>query len=168
MLSKVHEHIDERIAHLARAREVATVITIAPEVPASSRFAVDGSCDAGGEPLHTSRELTPIARLDDEMNVIALHAEVNDAHAVFGRANETSADGAKNPLVAQVGGAGLCPHRDVHGIRCGVAGPREVCHEPGAVSRGLSSRILTPATPLSKLEVELPRSRKSARHLELA
>src|SRR5262245_51773751 len=51
LLAPCVEHVDESMAHLARARELAGVVTVAPHASAATERAIDRLGDTNGEPL---------------------------------------------------------------------------------------------------------------------
>ncbi|HEY3357408.1 MAG TPA: hypothetical protein VGQ83_29425 [Polyangia bacterium] len=79
MVERVAEHIHEHVPHLARRREVAAVVPVAPDPPAAREEPVDGARGADGQPAQRRRERAGVARLDDQVQVITLDREVHDA-----------------------------------------------------------------------------------------
>src|SRR5689334_10999769 len=82
----VAQAVDEPIAHLSGVRELATVITIAPDRPApTAGGGVVETIRAHGEALHATCEGRVVFGFDDEMQVIALHRELDDAKVLAPR-----------------------------------------------------------------------------------
>ena len=80
MLSKVGEH--DGVSHFSWRPERAPVPAISPEAPASRQEIVDVPGDANRDAAHPARERACAFRLDDEMDVVALHGVVNYAKSV--------------------------------------------------------------------------------------
>ena len=57
------------------------MVAIAPDAAASTKDAVDGTRKTDRESTDTGDQARMIVRLDDQMNMIALNAELNDAEA---------------------------------------------------------------------------------------
>jgi hypothetical protein len=79
MLSKIHRHVDDRIADFARTRQVVSMIAITPESPALPGQSIHNACDAGCDALNAAGHAALVRGFDDKMDVIALHAEVRNA-----------------------------------------------------------------------------------------
>jgi hypothetical protein len=107
MLLEVHEHVDERVAHRARGGEGARVIAIFPHAPPPAERAVHGTGNADGEATHTTRERTGMVCLGDEVEVVVLDGELNDAKARARRRRERTADRRED-----AGGAKAAKRRD--------------------------------------------------------
>jgi hypothetical protein len=83
VLEVVREHVDERVANLARCGEVASVMAVAPDPPAlAGEEAVHTEGDADREAAHSVRELGVVIGLDDDVKVVCLDRVVDDAKAV--------------------------------------------------------------------------------------
>jgi hypothetical protein len=57
------------------------VVPIREQTTASVQLPVDGTRDANAEPLHAARERAAIRSFSDEMQMVALHREVNETEA---------------------------------------------------------------------------------------
>lgn len=89
MLAGVVEDVHEGVADLPRRRELAVEIAIRPHrATRSSVRTIDRARHADTEPLHTARERAPVVRLDDEVKVITLHGELEEAKRVGRGAGE--------------------------------------------------------------------------------
>ena len=86
VLLVVLKAVHEGIAHLACAREIAPVVAIGPHTtsPAPCRR-VEEAISAHGEALHAAGERIAVVGLDDEMEVIVLDGELDDAKVVAPR-----------------------------------------------------------------------------------
>lgn len=76
MLPPVLQHVDQRVAHLARRAEWTRVVAICPYRTVASEDAIHGFGDAHREPLASPDETVRAVRLNEKMDVISLHAEV--------------------------------------------------------------------------------------------
>ena len=83
MLSCVVEHVDERVADLARRGEVAAVVAIAPDFSAkAARCDVEEAIRTNREALHAAGERILRVGLDDEVNVVGLYRVLDDAEVL--------------------------------------------------------------------------------------
>jgi hypothetical protein len=88
MFAEVEEHIDESSTSLARRGERAGVVALGPHWTSSANGAIYGARRADGEALDAADESEPFVGLDDQMDVIGLDREVNDAEGVAARGGE--------------------------------------------------------------------------------
>jgi len=90
--------------HLARRAKHVRVIPIGEDLtPPTLHHAVQRARKTDFEPLHATREAHSIARLDDHVNVVALHGVVDEARVVGvarGR-SEGVFDATKGTLAAE-------------------------------------------------------------------
>jgi hypothetical protein len=82
VLARVVEHVRERVANLARRAQDVLVITVAEESAPSPPQSVQALRDADREPVNAARERAPIARLADQVDVIALRRVVHDPKTI--------------------------------------------------------------------------------------
>lgn len=167
MVARVQKHVAECAVHLARRREKPQVVAIREDLSSAPSDAIHRACDASCDCLHPAAERTSIARLDDEMRVIALERIVHEpkpgSRAVR---RKRPLDGADDRDRAERGDPGTNAQCDVRGQRRGEVLPRSVGQTsrrarlpPGSVSTP------TPASRLRKGEIELART---PCHLDLA
>jgi hypothetical protein len=103
VLSKVREHVNERISHLPWRRERATMPAIGPEPAASSNESVHVEGDADGEAADAGGQRSLVARFDNQVQVIPLSRKVKDAKVqriAFRGALDSKANGGKHVLAA--------------------------------------------------------------------
>ena len=106
VLLVIREAVDERVAHLACAREIATVVAIAPHTPAAAaERGVEEAIGAHGEALHAARERIAVVGLDDEMQVIVLDGELDDAKVVATRPANRVLERKEQPSANESSGA---------------------------------------------------------------
>jgi hypothetical protein len=101
MLAPVVEHVDERIAYLARRAEQPGVEAIRPHSTAAPERAVDGLGDANGETLNATSETRGRVRFNEQMHVIALDAELENPEPVAARGGQRTADGREDATLSK-------------------------------------------------------------------
>lgn len=79
MLSKVEEHVDQGQAHLTRRAQGVGVVALVPDGAAATAGAVDGLGAANGEALQAAHKRLGVVGLDDQVDVVGLDREVNQA-----------------------------------------------------------------------------------------
>lgn len=79
---RVPEHVRDGVGGLRRGAELVRVIAIRKHLPAAFENAVHGFGDADGQRLHATSERDRVARLDDQVQMVRLHGEVDEAEAV--------------------------------------------------------------------------------------
>jgi hypothetical protein len=114
MLAAVHQHVDESISDRPQRRECPGVIAIAPHGAAASERTIDGPRDTNGETANTADESVAVVRLRDQVQVIVLNAEVDDAEAVPRSHGKGTADRRKDAGGPQAGDCRTGAQRDVH------------------------------------------------------
>jgi hypothetical protein len=92
----IHQHVGERVPHLARAGEDALVVALGEHSAGAPERAVHGEREARAERLHRAPERGAIARLDDQVHVVALDRVVDEPEA--------------RPLLRSPKGGFDCPH----------------------------------------------------------
>src|SRR5664279_5332464 len=101
------EDVREAIAHLRGGPEWAREVPIVEHAAAMARRRVDQPRGRNPERLHAPGKRHPIAGLDDQMNVTALDADVNDVkYAVDLRGRRTHGGLPKCTLVVRKRGEG--------------------------------------------------------------
>ena len=60
------------------------MVPISPQPAAAAEYAVDGPCEANGETADATGERASLVGLDDEVDVIVLDGEMDDAKARMG------------------------------------------------------------------------------------
>ena len=92
---------DERIAHLTRCPEHACVVPISPHASCAPERAVDGSCYPDRKSLDTSLEPRRLVRFRQQVQMILLHAEMENAEAMVAGGPERSPDRAEGTLASE-------------------------------------------------------------------
>jgi hypothetical protein len=103
VFSEVREDVDESVSHLPWGREVAAVPAVGPETATTQDELVDVAGDADGDASDPRGEGALVARLYDEVHVIPLDGEVEDAKVggSVGGTADGEAHGGKHVLAAQ-------------------------------------------------------------------
>ena len=96
MLAVVRENVDKGVARLPRCCELARVVPIRPKTTAAAEEDVDLSRDANRQAARARGERSRVVRFGDEVQVIVLHAEVEDAE----RSRPRAAPRARRPRAA--------------------------------------------------------------------
>src|SRR4051812_30652051 len=115
VLHVVPEDVPDRIRNLSRAREGPRVEPVRKDLAAEAAGLVEAPGHAYGEALHSSLQGKRVLRLDDEMDVVPLHAEMNDAdpEPLFALP-ECFLDRAEAPRAPQARTPAAHSHRHVH------------------------------------------------------
>lgn len=129
---------------------------VTPHPPASSEDAVHALRDADGKSLKAARERAAIQCLNDEMHVIALNGEVQNAQAAVRCPRQAMPDGGKERLRAQRRQPLRGPQRDMHRVARIVGGARSV-RDADLPPRRLSPGAPTLPSPCSRAELQLDR-----------
>jgi len=81
VLAEVLQHVNQCIPHLTRGAQHARVIPVRPHGPAAADRAIDGAGHADGETLEPAHEGRVAVSFDEEVQVVELHAELEQAEA---------------------------------------------------------------------------------------
>jgi hypothetical protein len=82
MFPPVLQDVDERKTHFARGCERPRVIAVPPHRPPPAESAVHRTREPDREALNAPRERAAIVRFEDEMDVVRLDGELEDAEAL--------------------------------------------------------------------------------------
>ena len=139
MLFEVHQNVDQRVAYRARRRQRARVVAIAPDPAAPPEYVVHRAGETNGQTANAAGERFPVIGLDDEMDVLVLDAELEDAKADARRRGQCAADGGKDARRSETAKRLLGAQRDVQGMRGTVFRATTMGYAPAAAGRRLSS-----------------------------
>jgi hypothetical protein len=78
VLPKILKNISYRVSRLPRRLQIVPVIAIREHRPLPPKDAVQPARDPNVEPVHPAAERSLVARLDDQVQVVAQHREVDD------------------------------------------------------------------------------------------
>jgi hypothetical protein len=141
------------------------VVAVAPDGTAPTENAVHRPCDTDREAVYAAAQCACVIRLDDEMDVILLNAELQDPEPAMGGGGERAANGGKDPAGTQAvyGLAGA--ERDMRGVHGAVRCPSTMRN-----ARATSRSWLAPGTSTTASPGARSRKRKLqvASHLDSA
>jgi len=86
------------MTYRARRRESARVVPVAPDRAAPVEYSVDCAREANRETAETAREGLAAIRLHDQVDVIVLNAELQDAKARSRGSRERAPDAGKDAV----------------------------------------------------------------------
>jgi hypothetical protein len=99
----VLEYVDERVSNLAWRRQSPGVMAIAPDHSVSAESAIHRPCNADRKSLESACERRGPVRLHQQVQMIRLHRELEDAKARSRRSGECPANGSEEPSISQRG-----------------------------------------------------------------
>jgi hypothetical protein len=105
------------MAHRARCREGARVIPTVPDSTAAAERAVDGTRDANRKTADARNEGAPVLCFREEMDVVGLHAELDDAEISTRRGGESVSHRGEDTACTETTESVYGPQRDVYGVR---------------------------------------------------
>jgi len=147
VLPAIPKHINDRVAHCPRGGECPGVIAIPPHGPVPAERTVRRARHADGETPDAAAERPALIGLDEEMEMIVLHAEVEEAEVGAGGSGEGAADGREHPVGAQAADGRPRAERHVHGMRRAVRGARNVRNAGAAARGGLATGACAMSSP---------------------
>jgi hypothetical protein len=103
MFGPIADDVDEGISHLARRLERPRVVAVRPHAAVRLEQVVQALGDSNGEPFHPLRKPPAILRLDEQMDVVGLDAEVQDANELRLRRAELRENAAKHRFRSKAG-----------------------------------------------------------------
>lgn len=107
MLPEVEEHIGEGAAHLGRSSERMRVISVRPHRTTPRPLAIEGARAPPGEALEAANERARGVAFHDQVEMIGLHREVENAEGRAVRLNEGPLKRLEGPRRPQGGEASL-------------------------------------------------------------
>ncbi len=147
VLRRVGKHVDQRVAHHARCPERDRVPALGPRGTATAERAVHGKGAADRRPAHAARQRLLVVRLDDQVEVIALHRVLPDAEVLARSACESASHCAMGDRRAKPDDFTARTQRDEHRLAAVVYGARPVRHGWSAAWRTLSPGATTSPAP---------------------
>lgn len=97
VLAKVQEHVGKGVADLRRATEMSSVIAVRPDGATPGPNAVHGERAPAREALDSSDERTAGVSLDQEVQMVGLHREVEDPERCAARQRQRSDEAPERP-----------------------------------------------------------------------
>ena len=101
VLAPIHQHIDEPIAHFARRAERPRMESAAPHGAPPTERAVECAREPYQKAHHSARKGRRVVSFDNQVNVIGLNRELDDAKPRPRRSGEPAPQGSEEPLLAQ-------------------------------------------------------------------
>jgi len=133
------------------------MVAIRKHLPAALERAIHGSCDADGESLDPTGERNRVARLDDEVQVVALNCEVHEPEPVpLPASADRLEDDAEAGPAPQARRLVLHAHSDVHRMAGRERRPANVRHRSSSFLRPSRSGAVSTATTIPEVERQLP------------
>jgi hypothetical protein len=139
----VEKNVNQSIAHFAGRAQFPRVEPSAQDGSAATEHAVVCPRKANGEPGHSPREGRTVVRLDNEMGVVVLHAEMHDAEPRPCRRGECSPQLTEASLFAHTGQKPPATQRHMNRMAATMEGALCMRHI-------LSSRGVSPLLPNGK------------------
>ena len=129
---------------------------VAPDAPTRAEQPVDAPRDSNGEPLHAARERSPVARFDEEVEMIVLNREMNDAKPLSACERDASANLAKENALAKGRKPAPRAERDVNRMSPRMPLARAMGDRRPPPGPPLPPRPVSRASPRVKFDLELP------------
>jgi hypothetical protein len=140
VLRPVLEHVKKGGPSLSRGAQLMGMVPIREDAAVSAQGPVHCARHAHRQTLHPAREGTRVTGFDDEMQMVRLDGEVNDAKSTLVPVGKSQAQGAEYSLVApEAREPGTGPHRDMDWVVAPVSGPFSM-RNTDASPRWLSTR----------------------------
>jgi len=115
MFRKITQHVGDSGAGLARAAKEVRVVAVGKDLAAPLHDPVEPPGHPHGKPLHPASETDLVNCLDDEMQVIALHREVDEPEAApLPPTRKGATEGPEAPAAAQIPDLGPDAQGDMH------------------------------------------------------
>lgn len=130
------------------------MVPVAPDRASTAERTVDGSSDPDGGPLEAAHEPRVPFGFDEEVKVVGLDAEVEEAKAMRRAGREGVAHDRKHGCFAERGETASCSERDVYGTARSVRGPWAMWDRPAARPWHTPGALAT-ATPRTYPKFEL-------------
>ena len=146
MLPNILEDVHECIPDLAGSPECARVVAVRKDLSAAAGGAIDQLRNANGEALQTAAQCGRTVGFDEQIDVIPLHAEVQEAKSFSGNSDESFTHGTENVVAPQRRQILTGPERHVDRTVRIVQRPSSMGDAPSPRS-GLTSSAFSPAAP---------------------
>jgi hypothetical protein len=147
VLPAVLEDIDDGLPGLARRAQIVGVVSVGDHAAGAPGHAIELARHAHTESLHGPPEGDLVIRLDEEMEVIGLDREVDDARAEsITRPTQGASDGRVDAMAAQIGDAADDARGDMDGKSRLEARPSAMRHL-GSIALRLAARPAPATTP---------------------
>jgi hypothetical protein len=157
MLARIEQHIDQPTARLAGRGQRVKVISIRPHRPPPPRHTIHRPGHPDGQPLGPRRQRPAVVRLDDQMQVVALHREVKQPKPRPARRRQRPPHRHRHPRPPHRRHPRPRPHRHVHRRPWVMRAPPPMSHPRPPPRSQLPPRPhALPSPGPGELESELP------------
>ena len=163
MLPPVLQDVYERVADFARRRQLAGVVAVVPHLPAAAEHPIDRLREANRQPLNSVPERGEPVAHENQVDMIALDAELNEPEFSCRGSRKRRADCGEEAIFTERRNIRARPERDVDRTAAIVRDAATVRQAPPS-GRWLSPRAIASAAPSRrgrKLQLSRP-----LRHLE--
>ncbi len=158
MVRGVAQHIGDRAHQLRRGPQKARVVVVGEDVAGPLHHRVERARDADGEALHPAAQCLVRVRLDDKVQVVALHGELDEAQRMAALVRGKGTDDAPEAAsAAQVPDVAPDPQGDVNRRRLLEALAGEMRNPPLALRQRLAPGALPASAPGGGAQFELAR-----------
>ena len=147
LLAKGHEQADQRLAHLGRRGQRAGPVAVGPDRAGAVELVVDRAGNPDGDPARAADQRSAAGRLDDQVQAVALHRELDDAEVPPAGRPQRLAHRREQPGRAQRGEPDPGPQTEMHRVGSSVGRTRAVGDRPGAPRNGRPAGSRPLATP---------------------
>jgi hypothetical protein len=89
------------MSNFARRAEMSCVVTVAPYAPPTPDYPIHRARESNRKSSRAAGERIPVARFDEQVNMIALHGELDEAKSRAGTRGESATDFEKDGLPAK-------------------------------------------------------------------
>ena len=156
VVQEVHQDVRERVGDLGGRAKLARVVVVREHGALAPHDAVQRLGDADAQPLHAPCERPLIRRLDDQVDMVPLHGEVDQAEPeAVAAALEALADAGEAPLGAQIPDVRPHPPGHVHRVPRRQRRPASVRHFPELARRFARAPALPSPPPAPRGQVQL-------------
>ena len=156
MLSEVQQDVDEAAARLGGRAERVRMIATPPYRALPPQRSVDGLRAAHGQPLQPTNERDRFVSLDDEMDMVALHREVDDAKRGLLRGRERPPQEREDARRTERGKCLSRPQGDVNGPSRLMPRPRSVRRAGPCRDERPASAPAPPSPSPDRRQLQLP------------
>jgi len=131
------------------------MIPIGPDTTGATKLPIDRLCEADAKALHPSPQVATSFGFDEQVDVVALHREVNDSEARPRPHRQRASHGRKQPSATKGRQSAANAHRHVQRMTPIVNRPPTMRHT-GDSSSGLPTCPGTTATSRVESKLTLP------------
>jgi hypothetical protein len=114
VLLPVLKHVEDRCSYFTGSAKQASVIAAGEERSTPAERAVYPPRNADGEAFEAAPKSAGFFGFHDEVEVVSLHGEVEQAELTTRRCRERQPDGAEEERLAERGQSRPHPHGDMH------------------------------------------------------